>query len=130
MEFDKISEYAYNQKEIPKIATLSDKYAYLQLSDLYYRYKLGEFSKEESIAKKQKIKIEYESNIDNDKWHMKIFKEYNDNKTENELMIYRLNKTNDKNEMLDILLKIVVNCTGDDTIYKSNISKIDKKNII
>lgn len=125
MDFEQIAELAYKEKELNEFANLPEKYAYLELKDLYYRYKCGDFSKEQSIKIKNKIKKEYESNISTYKENQRIYKEYNDNRIRNTLYLARLEKSNDKNEIIEMLLKIISNCLSDDTIFERNKSKID-----
>ena len=125
MNFEKLSELAYKREEISKIANLPQKYAYIQLVDLYDGYKYGNYTKEKSIEIKNKIKKEYESNLASYIENTEKYKVYNKNRIDNTLLLAELEKTTDKNEMIRILLEIVSKCLDDKTVMERNIRKID-----
>lgn len=123
MEFDEIADKAYRRIELDEYANLPTKYAYLKLKNLYDEFKNGEISKENCVPIKQKIKREYENNLLEYNRDMEIYKEYNQNRNENEVLIIDINKSNDKNEILKKCLKIIENCLKDSSFSSRILEK-------
>lgn len=123
-DFDEIAELAYKGKEISDLAILPKKYIYLRLFFLYDFYLKGKCGKEESIKIKNEIKKEYKEIIEEYKRWMECYKEYTDNRIRSALLMAQLEKTTDKDKMIELCLKIIGNCVNDQGLYERNIGKI------
>lgn len=124
MDFDKISIKAYNEEELDDYSTLAERYAYMQLKELYERYRYNDFSKEQAKQIKNKIKKQYMQDLSEEKMIKKIFEEHNKKTIENETLLYQLMKSNKKDEVIDISLKIISNCLNNDMIKNKNLQDL------
>lgn len=113
MEFEKIAEEAFRRKGINEYWELPERYAYIQLEKLYYDYKIGEISKEDSIIEKSKIKKEYEYFKRDYTDTLNIYKEYTENRSKNNMLLTEIEKSTDKDEILKKTLKIIENFISD-----------------
>ena len=126
MEFEEIAKKAYNRDGIDEFWNLPTKYAYIRLEELYYKYKLGNIDKEKSIIKKQKIEKEYNWNLKQYEDALQVHKTYNENRIENELLLSKIEKAENKNEIFKPAFEIIANCIKDDSFVKRNMEKISK----
>lgn len=126
MEFEEIAKLAYKRQGISDFWDLPVKFAYLQLEDLYYRFKVGDISKEQSLNIKNKIRKDYEWNSTEYNEHKKQYKIYNDNRITNTMLLAQLEKTDDKDKMIELSLRIIANCISDNSFVERNIQKIKK----
>lgn len=124
MDFDKISIKAYNEEELDDYSTLAERYAYMQLKELYERYRYNDFSKEQARQIKNKIKKQYMQDLSEEKMIKKIFEEHNKKTIENETLLYQLMKSSKKDEVIDISLKIISNCLNNDMIKHKNLQDL------
>lgn len=123
-EFENLAVKAYKNIELTEFADLPERYAYLRLQNLYYRYKCGDYSKEKAMKIKEKIKKEYIEDFYKYKNFSDMFKEYNENRIKNEILLYQLEKEIDKEKLLQISIKIISNCINDKTL----IDRFEQKN--
>lgn len=114
--FDNIALRAFKKAGLTKYASLPERYAYVQLEDLYFRYKCGDFDKNEAEIRKSKIKKEYNQDIKEYENVQEMFKEFNESRIKNETLLYDLEKSKDKEEIIKIALQIISNCISDNTI--------------
>ena len=124
MEFEEIADRAFRRLGPDKYYNLPKKYAYMQLEDLYYKYKLGNISKENSIIEKRKIQKEYEENIIVYNRSLECYKEYNENRIKNTLLLAEIEKSRDKESIIEPALKIIANYTSDDSFVERVLGKI------
>lgn len=92
MNFEEIAEKAYKKSGIDGFCDLPTKYAYLRLEELYNIYKIGKITKEDSIIEKAKIQREFENNKSQQNKYMDIYREYNQNKRDNSMLLIELEK--------------------------------------
>ena len=119
MEFDEIADKAFKGTGCDKLWNLPKKYAYLQLEQLYFKYRKGYETKENCIIEKSKIKKEYEWNEEEYNRHMEMFKAYNDNRIKNETLIIEIEKAKSKEDIIKPALQIIQNCVADDNfVYR------------
>jgi hypothetical protein len=123
MNFEEIAEKAYKGLEIDKNSNLPTKYAYLQLKDLYLKYKYGDLSKEKCITLKNQIRQQYNADVLEDNRNIEIYKEYTKNKIENTTLLINVEKSRDKKEIVSFLSKIVANCIKDDSFVERVLAK-------
>lgn len=129
MEFDEIAKKAYKKEGIDNLSNLPTKFAYFQLEDLYYRYKIGDVSKDESIKIKNQIRKEYQGNLLEYNTNLEQYKIYNNNRIKNSMLLAQLEKTEDKDKMIELSLRIIANCISDNSIVERNLQKIKKIDI-
>lgn len=113
MDFEKIAEEAYKKNGISEMWDLPARYAYLQLEELYYNYKIGEISKENSIIEKSKIKKEYEYFERDYEDTLNVYKEYNENRKKTNVSLTEIEKSTDKDEILSKALEIIAKFISD-----------------
>lgn len=124
MIFEELCKSAYKEEELSDLAALPTKYTYLQLLKLYSDYNKGIYSKEQCVEIKNEIRKEYHNNLQDHDREMECHREYLTNRNKNTLLLAILEKTSNKDEMLDVCLKIVANCIHDKNFYERNASKI------
>lgn len=124
--FEELAKIAYKGEELSDLAPLETKYIYLRLYDLYSCYRNGKLSKEKCIEIKNKLRIEYSNIIKEHERNTEFYRTYVKNKHDNAGLIIRLEKTTDKDELLDISLQILQNCLNDKSLYERNKKKIYK----
>lgn len=123
MEFQEIAERAYKRIGPDKFWNLPERYAYLKLEDLYYKYRLGNISKEKSIIEKQKIEKEY--NWDKQQYEnaLNVYKTYNENRIKSEILLAEVEKATDKEMVALNCFKVIANFISDDSFVERNLQK-------
>lgn len=119
-DFEELSKLAYKGEELSDFAPLPTKYIYLRLSVLYDCFAKGRYSKEQCIQMKNELRKEHKSVMMEHERDMECFREYLANRRTNTELIIKIEKSNDKDEMLDACLQIVGNCLNDKTFYERN----------
>lgn len=125
MEFQEIAENAYKKKGTGKFTDLPTDCAYYQLQDLYNRYKMGKISKEDSIIQKSKIEKQYNDNKKESENTLNVYKEYNEKRIENELLLAKIEKAESKDEALRYSLEVIGNCLSDNSFLSRNLQKLN-----
>lgn len=127
-EFESLALKAYKEIPLTEYAELPEKYAYFRLKELYYRFKCGDYSKEQSLEIKNKIKKEYLQDSHQYESFRCMFKTYNENRIQNETLLYSWEKETDKDKLLQVAAKIISNVMSDETIirrFEQRFGKID-----
>lgn len=126
MGFQEIAKKAYTKNKPDKFWNLPERYAYLKLEELYYKYRLGNISKEKSIIEKQKIEKEY--NWDKQQYEnaLDVYKKYNENRIKNELLLDEVEKAKDKNTVILNCFKVIANFISDDSFVERNLHKFNE----
>lgn len=125
IDFEQLAALAYKREELSDFAPLTTKYMYLRLSVLYDCFARGKYSKEQCVAIKNQLRVEYINILKDHDRDMECYREYVRNRNENQMLLIKLEKSKDKKEMLDTALKIIGNCVNDKTLYQRNASKLD-----
>ncbi len=123
MDFEIIAEKAYRQEGFDKYWNLPERYAYIRLEQLYYNYKTKNIDKEKSKIEKQKIKKEYDFDIQQYKSDLEIHKEYHENRLKNTEYLINIEKAKTKDEMMINALNIIQNIVSD----KSFVNRVMEK---
>lgn len=123
MDFETIAEKAYRQDGFDKYWSLPERYAYIRLEQLYYNYKTKNIDKEKSKIEKQKIKREYDFDIQQYKVNLEIHKKYHENRLKNNEYLINIEKAKTKDEMMINALNIIQNIVSD----KSFVNRVMKK---
>lgn len=126
MNFEEIAEAAYYRKGISKLWELPQRYAYLQLEELYYSYKIGNVGKEDSIIKKKKIQKEYEYNQQIYENYLNVYKEYNENRVKYSMLLCNIGKAKSKKDMITNALEIISMIISDDTFVERNLNNFSQ----
>ena len=119
-DFEELSKIAYKAEELSDYAPLPVKYMYLRLSILYDGFAKGRYSKEQCVQMKNELRREYKHIMQEHERDMECYREYLTNKRVNTELIIKIEKGNDKDEMLDACLKIIGNCLNDKSFYDRN----------
>lgn len=122
IDFEKISLLAYKNKEDENF-NIVERYAFIKLKELYDMYKSGECSKEQATREKNKIKRQFKDDSFYYERCKEIYKEYNERKNELEYSLYKIEKSKDKMEILELLLDIIGKHISDDDFKQRNLGK-------
>lgn len=112
--FENLSMKAYKNEILDDEYDFIDKYFFEQLKKLYLDYRCEKINKDKAEIKKKKIKNEYFSEKEYRRKYLEICKEYNSNRINIEYDLSRIEKSNDKEEMLKIALNIIAKMTKDE----------------
>jgi len=124
MDFEEVSKKAYLNKGPDENWKLPAKYLYLRLNILYNKFKIGEISKDESIIEKKKIEKEFlEHKLEYDRI-TGVYREYNENRVKGAELLTELEKSEDKDEMLEKALRVISFFVKDDWLVERNLQKI------
>ena len=121
--FEELSKLAYKGEQLSDLAILADRYMFLKLVDLYDSFAKGKYDKEECVKIKNKFKMEYNQLIKEHDRDMECHREYLANSRKNDVLLAQLEKSHDKDEMLEVCLKVISNCVNDQNLYTRNIKK-------
>lgn len=122
--FENLSMKAYKNEILSDEYDFIDKYFFEQLKELYLDYRCGKINKDKAEIKKKKIKNEYFSEKEYRRKYLEICKEYNSNRINIEYDLSRIEKSNDKEEMLKIALNIIAKMTKDENFLQRNLNKL------
>lgn len=122
--FENLSMKAYKNEILDDEYDFIDKYFFEQLKKLYLDYRCGKINKDKAEIKKKKIKNEYFSEKEYRRKYLEICKEYNSNRINIEYDLSRIEKSNDKEEMLKIALNIIAKMTKDENFLQRNLNKL------
>lgn len=119
-DFEELAKIAYKGEELSDFAPLPTKYMYLRLSVLYDCFAKGRYSKQQCVQMKNELRREYNHIMQEHEKDMECYREYLNNRRINTELLIKLEKSNNRDEKLDICLKIVGNCLNDKTLYDRN----------
>lgn len=119
-DFEELSKIAYKNEELSDFAPLPTKYMYLRLSILYDSFAKGKYTKEQCITMKNELRQEYKKIMQEHEKDMECYREYLFNRRTNTELLIKLEKSHNKDEMLDTCLKIISNCVHDKSLYDRN----------
>lgn len=119
-DFEELSKIAYKNEELSDFAPLPTKYMYLRLSILYDSFAKGKYTKEQCVTMKNELRQEYKKIMQEHEKDMECYREYLFNRRTNTELLIKLEKSHNKDEMLDTCLKIISNCVHDKSLYDRN----------
>lgn len=119
-DFEELAKIAYKGEELSDFAPLPTKYMYLRLSILYECFAKGRYSKGQCVEMKNELRKEYKHIMQEHERDMECHREYLANRVTNTELLIKLEKSQDRDEMLDACLKIVGNCLNDKSLYNRN----------
>lgn len=119
-DFEELSKIAYKNEELSDFAPLPTKYMYLRLSILYDSFVKGKYTREQCVTMKNELRQEYKKIMQEHEKDMECYREYLFNRRTNTELLIKLEKSHNKDEMLDTCLKIISNCVHDKSLYDRN----------
>lgn len=119
-DFEELARIAYKGEELSDFSPLPTKYMYFRLSVLYDCFAKGRYSKGQCVEMKNELRREYKHIMQEHERHMECYREYLLNRRINTELLIKLEKSQDRDEMLDACLKIVGNCLDDKSLYDRN----------
>lgn len=119
-DFEELSKLAYKGEELSDFAPLPTKYIYTRLSILYDCFSKGRYSKEQCIKLKNELRKEHKEVMMEHERDIQCYREYLTNRRVNTELLIKIEKSNNRDEMLDACLKIVGNCLNDKSFYERN----------
>lgn len=119
-DFEELSKIAYKNEELSDFAPLPTKYMYLRLSILYDSFVKGKYTREQCVTMKNELRQEYKKIMQEHEKDMECYREYLFNRRINTELLIKLEKSHNKDEMLDTCLKIISNCVHDKSLYDRN----------
>lgn len=122
-DFEELAKIAYKKEELSDFAPLPTKYMYLRLSVLYDCFEKGRYSKGQCIEMKNELRKEYKHIMQEHERDMECYREYLTNRRTNTELLIKIEKSKNKEEMLDACLKVIGNCVDDKSFYDRNRSK-------
>lgn len=124
MTFEEISEKAFKKEKISETSNLAEKYAYLQLVDLYKDYYNGKIAKEKAAIEKHKIEFEFNDYQQRIKKYYDLYKERNENRIKYEDFIISIEKESDQTQLLIKSLQFIEMIIQDKSFFERNYAKI------
>lgn len=123
MTFEEISEKAFKRESLGEYNNLAEKYAYLQLYNLYRDYHNKIIDKKNSIKQKNKIEKEFEENQKKINNYYDVFKKQNEIRIKYNKYITEIEKSQNQDEILEKSLKFIEIIIADPSFYDRNIKK-------
>ena len=124
MTFEEISEKAFKREELGPYKNLAEKYAYLQLFNLYKDYYNKNISKEKATIKKAEIQKEFEDNQRKVDSYYRNLKQREEIKGKYTNYIIAVEKSQNQDEILYNSLKFIEAIIQDDSFTSRNLDKI------
>lgn len=123
MTFEEISEKAFKRESLGEYNNLAEKYAYLQLYNLYRDYHNKIIDKENSIKQKNKIEKEFEENQKKINNYYDVFKKQNEIRIKYNVYLTEIEKAKEQDELLEKSLKFIELIIQDKSFFDRNIEK-------
>ena len=125
MTFEEISEKAFKRESLGEYNNLAEKYAYLQLYNLYRDYHNKIIDKENSIKQKNKIEKEFEENQKKINNYYDVFKKQNEIRIKYNVYLTEIEKSMNQDELLEKSLKFIELIIQDKSFFDRNIEKVN-----
>lgn len=128
MTFTELSEKAYRKEKLDSFPNLAEKYAYLQLCNLYRDYRNELISKKDAETEKIKIEKEFNENEKKIADYYEVFRKQNEIRGNYNNFITAIEKSTKEEDLLFNSLKFIEVLIQDDSFFDRNYNKIvDKK---
>lgn len=124
MEFEEISKKAYKKEKLEEFSNFAEKYAYVQMLNLYMEYRNENITKSEAEKLKKEIEKEYNENLRKYNNYCERLKKQNLLKAKYEEYLYAVEKSQEQEDLLINSLKLIEVFVQDDTFFDRNINKI------
>lgn len=124
MEFELISRKAYNKEKLEEFSNFAEKYAYIQMLNLYTEYRIENITKSEAEKTKKEIEKEYKENLRKYENYCERLKKQNLLKAKYEEYLYAIEKSQEQDDLLLNSLKFIEVVVQDDSFFDRNFNKI------
>lgn len=124
MEFEEISKKAYKKEELEKFSNLAEKYAYVQMLNLYIEYRNENISKTEAEKLKKEIEKEYKENLRKYQNYCEMLNRQNLLRAKYEEYLYAVEKSQEQDDLLLNSLKLIEVIVQDNSFFDRNYNKI------
>lgn len=125
MNFEIISERAFKKQPLGEFPNIADKYAYLQLLNLYKDYENQNITKAKAVQEKAKIKKEFEVETRNIELDLEMRRTLNQIRGNYGLWIANIEKSKNQDEQLEYCLKFIEAILQDNSFVNRNLEKFD-----
>ena len=124
MEFEIISRKAYNKEKLEEFSNFAEKYAYVQMLNLYMEYKNENITKAQAEKEKKEIEKEYNENLRKYNNYCERLQKQNLLKAKYEEYLYSIEKSQDQDDLLLNSLKFIEVVVQDDSLFDRNYNKV------
>lgn len=124
MEFEEISKKAYKKEQLDKFSNFAEKYAYVQMLNLYMEYKNENITKKQAETQKKEIEKEYNENLRKYNNYCERLQKQNLLKAKYEEYLYSIEKSQEPDDLLLNSLKFIEVVIQDDSFFDRNYNKI------
>lgn len=124
MEFEEISKKAYKKEQLDKFSNFAEKYAYVQMLNLYMEYKNENITKTQAETQKKEIEKEYNENLRKYNNYCERLQKQNLLKTKYEEYLYSIEKSQEPEDLLLNSLKFIEVVIQDDSFFDRNYNKV------
>ena len=126
MTFEEISEKAFKKEQLREYSNLAEKYAYLQLYNLYRDYFLKNIDKQKASEIKNEIKKEFENYQEKIEKYYDYFKRQTEIRIKYNSYLTEIEKTTNQDDLLEKSLKFIEIIIQDKSFFDRNIEKNNK----
>ena len=126
MTFEEISEKAFKKEQLGEYSNLAEKYAYLQLYNLYRDYFLKNIDKQKASEIKNEIKKEFENYQEKIEKYYDYFKRQTEIRIKYNSYLTEIEKTTNQDDLLEKSLKFIEIIIQDKSFFDRNIEKNNK----
>lgn len=125
MTFEEISEKAFKREALGEYSNLAEKYAHLQLYNLYRDYFQKKIDKQKASEIKNEIKKEfqyYQERIDD---YYFYFKKQNEIRIKYDCYLSEIERAKEQDDLLEKSLKFIELIIQDKSFFDRNIEKVN-----
>ena len=126
MTFEEICEKAFKKEQLREYSNLAEKYAYLQLYNLYRDYFLKNIDKQKASEIKNEIKKEFENYQEKIEKYYDYFKRQTEIRIKYNSYLTEIEKTTNQDDLLEKSLKFIEIIIQDKSFFDRNIEKNNK----
>ena len=126
MTFEEISEKAFKKEQLGEYSNLAEKYAYLQLYNLYRDYFLKNIDKQKASEIKNEIKKEFANYQEKIEKYYDYFKRQTEIRIKYNSYLTEIEKTTNQDDLLEKSLKFIEIIIQDKSFFDRNIEKNNK----
>lgn len=126
MTFEEISEKAFKKEQLGEYSNLAEKYAYLQLYNLYRDYFLKNIDKQKASEIKNEIKKEFENYQEKIEKYYDYFKRQTEIRIKYNTYLTEIEKSQNQDDLLEKSLKFIEIIIQDKSFFDRNIEKNNK----
>ncbi|MDE6834611.1 MAG: hypothetical protein K2J39_10275 [Ruminococcus sp.] len=96
-----------------------------ELRKVYYAFKFEGLSKEDAERQKKALLIDYRKYLENFTYCKEVWGKYQDNIKVAEMLMTKIQKSHDIQEIAEMAVRIISLMTSDETFIKTNLRKLE-----